>query len=122
MLADDYNGIREATREMLLALGYEVISAQDGAEAVELFKKNADQIDLVLLDVVLPSQSGPDAYAQISAIRPGTRVIFASGYTGENALLKSAIQEGITVLQKPFSMNILSRAIRDALAREPQGK
>ena len=122
LLADDYKGIREAAREMLVALGYEVISAQDGAEAVELFRKNADKIDLVLLDVVLPSRSGPEAYAQISAMRPGTKVIFASGYTAENSLLTSAIQEGITVLQKPYSMSILSRAIRDALAREPQGK
>jgi two-component system cell cycle sensor histidine kinase/response regulator CckA len=122
LLADDYEGLRESTREMLEGLGYTVISAQDGLEAVELFKKNAKQIDLVLLDVVLPSQSGPDAYAQISEISPDTRVIFVSGYTAENALLRSAIQKGITILQKPFSMNSLSSAIRDALAREPQGK
>jgi CheY-like chemotaxis protein len=122
LLADDYEGIRESTREMLLALGYEVIAARDGFEAVQLFKKNTDQIDLVLLDVVLPTHSGPEVYSQISTIRPGTKVIFASGYTAENALLKSAIQKGIAVLQKPFSMSSLSRAIRDALAREPQGK
>jgi len=118
LLADDYEGIRESTREMLLALGYEVVAARDGFEAVQLFKENGDQIDLVLLDVVLPSHSGPEVYSQISAIRPGTKVIFASGYTAENALLKSAIQKGIAVLQKPFSMSSLSRAIRDALARE----
>ena len=118
LLADDYEGIRESTREMLLALGYEVIAARDGLEAVQLFKKNADQIDLVLLDVVLPSHSGPEVYSQICAIRPGTKVIFASGYTAENTLLKSAIQKGITVLQKPFSMSSLSRAIRDVLARK----
>ena len=122
LLADDYEGIRESTREMLLALGYEVIAARDGFEAVQLFKKNTDQIDLVLLDVVLPSHSGPEVYSQISAIRPGTKVIFASGYTAENALLKSAIQKGIAVLQKPFSMSSLSRAIRDALARESPDK
>lgn len=83
-LADDYKGIRDSTSEMLLALGYDVLPAQDGKEAVELFKKNADRIDLVLLDAVLPSHTGPEAYSQISAIRPGTKVIFASGYTAEN--------------------------------------
>lgn len=118
LLADDYKGIRDSTGEMLLALGYDVLPAQDGKEAVELFKKNADRIDLVLLDVVLPSHTGPEAYSQISAIRPGTKVIFASGYTAENVLLKSAIQKGATVLQKPFSMSSLSRAIRDVLARK----
>jgi len=117
LLADDYEGIRESTREMLLALGYEVITARDGAEAIQLFKLNADRIDMVLLDVVLPSYSGPEVYSQISAIRTGTKVIFASGYTAENALLKSAIQKGTIVLQKPFSMSRLSRAIRDVLGR-----
>jgi len=118
LVADDYKGIRESTCEMLLALGYEVIPAKDGAEAVELFKKNADQIDLVLLDVVLPLHTGPEVYSQLRAIRPGTKVVFASGYTAENALLKSAIQKGVTVLQKPFNMSSLSRAIRDVLGRE----
>jgi len=118
LLADDYEGIRESTREMLLALGYEVIAAKDGAEAIQLFKLNADQIDIVLLDVVLPSHSGPEVYSQISAIRPGTKVIFASGYTAENAVLKSAIQKGTTILQKPFSMSRLSRAIRDVLVEK----
>jgi two-component system, cell cycle sensor histidine kinase and response regulator CckA len=69
---------------MLLALGYEVLAARDGAEAIQLFKLNADEIDLVLLDVVLPSHSGPEVYSQICAIRPGTKVIFSSGYTAEN--------------------------------------
>jgi len=118
LVADDYKGIRESTCEMLLALGYEVIPAKDGAEAIELFKKSADQIDLVLLDVVLPSRSGPEVYEQICVIRPGTKVVFASGYTAENVLLKSAIQKGITVLQKPFNMSSLSRAIQDVLARK----
>lgn len=118
LLADDYDALRETTREMLESLGYEVISAKDGAEAIELFKLNADQVDLIFLDVVLPSQSGPEVYSQICAIRPGTKVIFASGYTAENSLLKSAIEHGTIILQKPFSMNSLSRAIRDALARK----
>jgi signal transduction histidine kinase/CheY-like chemotaxis protein len=118
LLADDYKGIRESTSEMLLALGYEVLAAQDGKEAVELFKKNADRIDLVLLDVILPSFTGPEVYSQISAIRPGTKVIFASGYTAENVLLKSAIQKGASILQKPFNMSSLSRAIREVLVRK----
>lgn len=118
LLADDYKGIRDSTSEMLLALGYDVLPAQDGKEAVELFKKNADRIDLVLLDVILPSQTGPEVYSQISAIRPGTKVIFASGYTAENVLLKSAVQKGATVLQKPFNMSSLSHAIRDVMARK----
>jgi two-component system cell cycle sensor histidine kinase/response regulator CckA len=118
LLADDYDALRETTREMLVSLGYEVLCAKDGAEAIELFRKNADQIGLVLLDVVLPSHSGPEVFSQISAIRPGTKAIFVSGYSGDNELLNSAIQRGIAILQKPFSLNSLSQAVRDAMGSE----
>jgi len=118
LLADDYDALRETTCEMLVSLGYEVICAKDGAEAIELFQKNADQIGLVLLDVVLPAHSGPEVFSRISAIRPGTKAIFVSGYSGDNALLNSAMQRGIGILQKPFSLSSLSQAIREALARE----
>jgi len=118
LVVDDYDALRETTCEMLLSLGYEVISAKDGAEAIRLFQENVEKIDLVLLDVVLPLQSGPEVYSQISSIRPGTKAIFASGYSAENSLLNSALQKGSRILQKPFSLRSLSQAIRDALARE----
>ena len=119
LVADDYDALRETTREMLVSLGYEVICAKDGDEAVELFRQNADKVDLVLLDVVLPLHSGPEVFSQISSIRPGTRAIFVSGYSGDNALLNSALQRGIAILQKPFSLSSLSQAVRDVLARKP---
>ena len=118
LLVDDYEALREMTREMLLTLGYEVICAKDGSEAIELFKTNADRIDLVLLDVVLPLLSGPEVYSQICAIRPGARAIFVSGYSADNALLKSALQKGIGILRKPFSVSSLGKAVRNALALE----
>jgi two-component system cell cycle sensor histidine kinase/response regulator CckA len=115
LLADDHAGLRESAREMLESLGYRVISANNGMEAVQLFKTNADQIDLVVLDVVMPSLSGPDAYSQISAIRPGTKAIFTSGYSAETASLKSAINESTPILQKPYGLKSLRQAIRSAL-------
>ena len=122
LLADDYEALRETTREMLLSLGYEVICAKDGAEAIQLFQNHAEQIDLVLLDVVLPSHSGPEVFSQISSIRPGTRAVFVSGYSGDNTLLNSAIQKGIGILQKPFSLSSLSQAVRDAMGGKSPGK
>jgi two-component system, cell cycle sensor histidine kinase and response regulator CckA len=118
LLVDDYEALREMTREMLLTLGYDVICAKDGGEAIELFHAKADQVDLVLLDVVLPLLSGPEVYSQMCAIRPGTRAVFVSGYSGDNALLKLALQKGIGILQKPFSLSALSQAVRGALSRE----
>lgn len=115
LLAEDHEGLRELAQETLEALGYHVVLATTGTEAVELFKTNSDQIDLVILDVVMPGLSGPDAYSEMSAIRPNLGVVFATGYTAESASLTSMVGKGATVLQKPYSAKTLSRAIRGVL-------
>ncbi len=83
------------------ALGYHVILASNGIEAVQLFKDNSDRIDLVVMDVVMPGMSGPDAYLKMSAIRPDLGVVFTSGYTAEATSLTSLVEKGASVLQKP---------------------
>ncbi len=81
LLAEDHDGLRDTAREMLQGLGYRILDAPDGAKALEVFKLHADQIDLIVMDVVMPSLSGPEAYLEMSALRPGIRVIFTTGYT-----------------------------------------
>ena len=121
LLADDHAGIRESACEMLEGLGYHVILAGNGADAVELFKANCQRIDLAVMDVVMPTLSGPEAYLEISSVRPGIPVIFTSGYSAESESLKSAIHRGSLVLEKPYSLKALGQAIRDALdSRPPQ--
>jgi CheY-like chemotaxis protein len=111
LLAEDHEGLRELAKETLEALGYRVVLATNGKEAVELFKTHSDRIDLVILDVVMPGLSGPDAYLEMSAIRPNLGAVFATGYTAESASLSSMVGKGATVLQKPYTANSLSRAI-----------
>jgi CheY-like chemotaxis protein len=119
LLAEDHEGLRELAQETLEALGYRVVLATNGTEAVELFKANSDRIDLVILDVVMPGLSGPDAYLEMSGIRPKLGVVFATGYTAEAASLTSLVEKGATVLQKPYSAKTLSRAIRGVLEGRP---
>lgn len=76
---------------------------------------NVDQIDLVVMDVVMPSLNGPEAYAEMSVLRPGVQVIFTTGYTPEAASLLSLIEKGAAILQKPYSLASLSQMIRGAL-------
>jgi len=90
---------------MLEALGYRMLLARDGLEAVHLFKTSRDRIDLVILDVVMPGLSGPDAFSQMSAIRPNLVVIFTTGYTSEAATLNSMVERGAPLLQKPYGPN-----------------
>jgi two-component system cell cycle sensor histidine kinase/response regulator CckA len=119
LVADDHEGLRDSANEMLQALGYRTILARNGAEALELFKANRDQIDLVLMDVVMPHLSGPDAYSKMAELRPGSKVIFTTGYTSEAASLISLLEKGAAILQKPFGLTSLSQMIRNTLGREP---
>jgi signal transduction histidine kinase len=119
LLAEDHDGLRELGQETLEALGYHVILATNGSEAVAFFKSNAGRIDVVVLDVVMPGMSGPDAYAEMCAIRPGLGAVFATGYTAEAASLSSLVANGASVLQKPYTATSLSKAVRKALESSP---
>lgn len=119
LLAEDHDGLRQSAKEMLEALGYRVILAANGLDAVRLFKANSDRIDLVILDVVMPGQSGPDTYSQLTAIRSDLRAIFTTGYTSEAASLFSLIDKGAGFLQKPYGQRSIGLKIRELLDRAP---
>jgi two-component system, cell cycle sensor histidine kinase and response regulator CckA len=117
LLAEDNEGLQEAAKEMLEKLGYRVILASDGTEAVQIFTKNPGQFDLIILDVVMPKVSGPLAFSQMTAVRPDLRVLFSTGYTAEAASLNSLTEQGASVLQKPYSFKNLGQMVRAALDR-----
>ena len=119
LLAEDHDGLRESAQEMLEALGYRVLLAANGLEAVQLFKANSNRIDLVILDVVMPGQSGPDTYSQLTVGRSDLRVIFTTGYTSEAASLTSLIEKGAGFLQKPYGQRSIGLKIRELLDRAP---
>jgi signal transduction histidine kinase len=118
LLAEDHDGLRESAQEMLQALGYSVTLASNGSEAFELFASNPDRIDLVVMDVVMPLLTGPEAYSKMSALRPHLGVIFTTGYTTEAAALISLVEKGALILQKPYSLTRLSQMIRGVLDRK----
>ena len=115
LLVEDHDGLRETAREMLEALGYRVLVASDGGKALELFTANVKQIDLVVMDVVMPVLSGPEAYLEMSALKPEVRVIFTTGYTPKAKALTSMLEKGGVILQKPYSLTSLSQMVRAAI-------
>jgi CheY-like chemotaxis protein len=117
LLAEDNEGLREAAKEMLERLSYRVILASNGAEAVQVFTNNPGQFDLIILDVVMPKVSGPEAFSQIASVRPDLRVLFSTGYTAEAASLNSMTAQGASVLQKPYSLKNLGQMVRAILDR-----
>jgi CheY-like chemotaxis protein len=117
LLAEDNEGIQEAAKEMLEKLGYKVILASNGSEAIQTFTDNPGQFDLIILDVVMPKVSGPAAFSQMMAVRPDLRVLFSTGYTAEAASLNSLLEQGASILQKPYSLKSLGQTVRSVLDR-----
>ena len=115
LLADDEQGLLLATSEVLESLGYRVLTAMDGEQAVALYKQKRDEIDLVILDIVMPLLGGVMAAAQMRAIDPAVRVMFATGYD-ENTFSNDMKQKtSDSVIHKPYSIEALSRLIREQL-------
>ena len=115
LLVDDENMILHIGEEMLKRMGYAVLTAKNGRDAVEVYKKNIGNIDLVILDMVMPDKSGGDAYADLKRIDPDVKVLLSSGYSieGRAAVILNHGCNGF--IQKPFNMEQLSMRIRDIL-------
>jgi len=111
LLVDDQEHIVETGQEVLESLGYRVLTAGDGQRAVEVFEAHREDIELVILDIVMPVMSGVRAAQQIRRISPQARIIFSTGY--DRALQADMEQE--IVLNKPFTIEKLSQLIQQQL-------
>lgn len=118
LVAEDEQLVRDLTLRILQDAGYQTIAAKDGQEAAQLFEKNADQISLSLLDLMMPRKGGREASEQIRQIRPDARVIFCTGYEGDVTATGSESGEGTALIRKPFDPLTLLDAVRGALDRE----
>jgi PAS domain S-box-containing protein len=115
LVADDDEGVRELAEETLSRCGLTVLCAADGREAVELFRKHADEIEMVLLDQTMPSISGEEAFDAIRAIRGDARIILVSGYSQANLAERMAGRDLAGFLQKPFLPETLMEKVQDLL-------
>ena len=112
LIAEDHESIREMARQTLLSLGYKVLAAADGEEALELCNQEAPA--LAVLDVVMPRMGGPAAAAKLVERFAGLRVVFTSGYSQDSQNFAAA-DPNARYLQKPYSPTALGRVIRDVL-------
>jgi PAS domain S-box-containing protein len=117
LIAEDHEGVREMARATLESLGYRILLARDGEEALEVFSAHRNSIGLILMDVIMPRRNGPETYEAIKAINSDVPVVFATGYSNETAALTEIVGRGIAVLQKPYSPRMLGRRVREALNR-----
>ena len=118
LLVDDEEVILEVGNDLLEAMGYRVLTAKDGKEAIEVYRKNRDDIDIVVLDMVMPNMGGGEAYDRMKEINPDIRVLLSSGFSidGEGSEILERGCNGF--IQKPFRINDLSEKIREILEKE----
>ncbi len=122
MLVDDEDSVRIVTVRMLQKLGLDVVSAIDGRQAVEIFRKDHKNIAVVLLDLTMPLMNGEETYRELQKIDPDVKVILASGYSKDVVSLRFTDQEEIYCLQKPYTMaklrSVLSKQMPDVVLAE----
>ncbi len=115
LYADDEEPVRALGKVFLERLGYKVLLASSGQEAVEIYESNKDKIDLVVLDMIMPGLSGTDTMKRMLKINPAVRILVASGYT-EDASIKDILNTGACdFLRKPFTILPLSQMVRKVL-------
>jgi len=115
LVAEDDAAVMGLMKGLLENNGYEVITAENGEDAIASFIRYQKRISLILLDVVMPKKNGKEVYAEISRIKPGIKTLFISGYTSDVIDWKGALQEGISLIAKPVQPDVLLAKMREAL-------
>jgi len=115
LLAEDDPSVRELTHQLLIGLGYAVLVAAHGDEAVRISDTHPGHIHLVITDVVMPRMSGRELVDRIMLKRPDTKVLYVSGYTDNSIVEHGVLEPGLHLLEKPFSREALGRKVREVL-------
>jgi nitrogen-specific signal transduction histidine kinase/CheY-like chemotaxis protein len=116
LLVDDEEVITEVTSRLLGELGYTILTAGSGEQAVEIYRQRHTGIQLVILDMIMPGMSGGETFDELRAINPSVRVILSSGYSIDGKA-QAIMKKGLRIfLQKPYRLHDLAKKIREALS------
>jgi len=117
LVVEDQEAVRSAATRALARFGYTVLTAADGEEGLQVWEANADTIDLVVSDIIMPRMGGLALFEAVSRERVGVRFLLTSGFTGEEARPSTPTTVELPFLPKPWTLNELLAAVRDALTR-----
>ncbi len=115
LVVDDEPAVRGMVSSALEILGFQVLNADDGQQAVDVFRRHAGEIDLVLMDMTMPRMDGREAFLKIRDLRADARVILSSGYSQQDALRDLEGERPLGFLQKPYDLSALASEVRSAL-------
>lgn len=122
LVVEDDDDFRRVEAELLKKLGYRVYTASDGIEGINMFKEKQEEIDLVILDVVMPRMSGRETLEEMQKVRPGISSLFVTGYSLDGIHVNYILEQGIDAIQKPFSFETLSRKIREVIEKRKNNR
>jgi PAS domain S-box-containing protein len=115
LLVEDEESVRQLVRETLTLKGYRVVEAENGEAGLAAAAQHKGKIDLVITDVVMPGMGGRELVKQLAQVRPEAKVLYLSGYTEDAIVSEGTIESGTAFLQKPFTLQNLSRKVREVL-------
>jgi CheY-like chemotaxis protein len=115
LLVEDDRSVRELVRVFLERLGYTVLEAASGTEAVDLVAQHDGPTDLLLTDVVMPGLGGRETTKALFSLRPDMKVLYMSGYTDDVVVRQGVVDENLNFIAKPFDLKTLARKLRTIL-------
>jgi two-component system, cell cycle sensor histidine kinase and response regulator CckA len=121
LVVDDEEMVRRLAARMLVMLGYRVLEARSGQEAVRLLRRGAHRIDAVLTDVAMPGIGGRELGETIARCWPQIRVLYMSGFAANRMISEGTLESRVPFIQKPFTTDQLGRRVRDLLT-DPAGQ
>ena len=115
LLVDDEEIVRDVASDMIRSLGYDVVTASGGQEAIDYFSKHTDEIDMAIIDVIMPGVGGRECFLGLKNIDPHVRAVLSSGY-GQDGRAQEIINEGMLgFIQKPYQLTTLAEGLQKAL-------
>ena len=118
LFVDDEDMILDVGTGLLKEMGYKVLVARGGKEAVEVYGKHKEEIDLVVLDMIMPDMGGGDAYDRMKEINPNIKVLLSSGYSIDGKAAEILERGCNGFIQKPFGLEELSQSIMETLNKK----
>ncbi|HPP06195.1 MAG TPA: PAS domain S-box protein [Syntrophorhabdaceae bacterium] len=112
LICEDDDGVRSFMEEILKGAGYNVLTARDGVESIEMFNRYANIIDLIILDIIMPKKNGIEVYEEIKTIRPDIEALFISGYPRDSLEKRGKTFGGMEIIAKPITPQKLLKSIR----------
>ncbi len=122
LIAEDDEPLRFLTEEILKMAGYRVLAAVDGEDALRMYQDHAQEVDLLLLDVIMPKMGGRFVYDEIRAVHPDIRCLFMSGYSEDAVHTNFVLEQGLKLIQKPFKSLDLLSMLRQELDRPQRNR